>query len=58
MESRLERVDLTGGAAPPSPAGPISADEARTPPAPPPVWLPRHVRVLRVNQRQIQFVFR
>jgi cytochrome P450 len=54
--SVLERLDLTE--APPSPAGPISADEAAGLPAPPVVPLPRRVQVLRFNQRQIEFVFK
>ncbi|MCW2996330.1 MAG: cytochrome [Conexibacter sp.] len=45
------------GSAPPSPAGPISAEEAATLPAPPQVDLPRALQVLRFNQRQIDFVF-
>jgi cytochrome P450 len=44
--------------APPSPAGPISAEEANALPAPPMVPSPRPVQVLRFNQRQIEFVFK
>jgi len=58
MEALLERVDLTGGAAPPSPAGAISAEEAASLPEPPTVPLARHLQVLRFNQRQIEFVFK
>lgn len=54
----LEPTDVSGSAAPPSPAGPISVAEAATLPAPPTVQLPRHVQVLRFNQRQIEFVFK
>ena len=46
------------GEAPPSPAGPIDAEEAAGLPGPPTVPLPRPVQILRFNQRQIQFVFR
>jgi cytochrome P450 len=45
------------GAAPPSPAGPISAAEAAALPAPPNVALPRPLQVLRFNRRQIEFFF-
>jgi cytochrome P450 len=58
MEALLERVDLTGSAAPPSPAGAISAEEAASLPAPPAVPLARHLQILRFNQRQIEFVFK
>ncbi|MEJ7786047.1 MAG: cytochrome P450 [Solirubrobacteraceae bacterium] len=58
MGALLDRVDLTGGEAPPSPAGPISAEEASALPAPPAVPLARHLQVLRFNQRQIEFVFK
>jgi cytochrome P450 len=56
--ARLERLDVTGGEAPPSPAGPISVEEAAALPAPPMVPIPRPVQVLRFNQRQIEFVFK
>jgi cytochrome P450 len=46
------------GQAPPSPAGPIEAEEAARLPGPPAIMLPRFVQVVRFNQRQIQFVFR
>jgi cytochrome P450 len=46
------------GAAPPSPAGPVEADEAQDLVPPPAIALPRWLQVLRFNQRQIQFVFR
>ncbi len=55
-ESRPERLLI--GEAPPSPAGPIDAQEAAELRAPPAIPLPRFVQVLRFNQRQIQFVFR
>ena len=45
------------GEAPPSPAGPISAEEAARLPAPPQIDLPRALQVLRFTQRQIEFVF-
>ena len=54
----LDRDALAGGEAPPSPAGPVSAEEAAALPAPPMVPLRRAVQVLRFNQRQIEFVFR
>src|SRR3954471_17720034 len=58
MEALLERIDVTGGAAPPSPAAPISAEEAASLREPPTVPLARHLQVLRFNQRQIEFVFK
>ena len=58
VEALLERVDLTGGAALPSPAGAVSAEEAVSLPAPPTVPLARHLQILRFNQRQIEFVFK
>ena len=45
------------GEAPPSPAGPITPDEAATLAQPPVIALPRLIQVLRFNQRQIEFVF-
>ena len=54
----LDRDALAGGEAPPSPAGPVSAEEAAALPAPPMLPLPRPVQVLRFNQRQIEFVFK
>ncbi|HEX6229384.1 MAG TPA: cytochrome P450 [Solirubrobacterales bacterium] len=50
--------DALVGEAPPSPAGPISAEEAATLPQPP--VIPQHplLQTLRFNQRQIEFVFR
>jgi cytochrome P450 len=54
----LERVELTGGEAPPSPAGPISVEEAAALRAPPVVPVARSLQVLRFNQRQIEFVFK
>lgn len=49
---------LAGTDAPPSPAGPIEADEAAALPSPPTIPLPKAVQVLRFNQRQIEFVFK
>ncbi len=46
------------GEAPPSPAGPIEADELKSLAAPPSIQLPRMLQSLRFNQRQIEFVFR
>src|SRR3954453_13814188 len=46
------------GEAPPSPAGPITADEAAALPRPPMVPLPRRLQIVRFNQRQIEFVFK
>ena len=46
------------GQAPPSPAGPLEADEAGGLSEPPAIAMPRLLQVLRFNQRQIQFVFR
>src|SRR6476620_9455017 len=43
--------------APPSPAGPIGANELRALREPPVIPLPRLIQVLRFNQRQIEFVF-
>lgn len=43
--------------APPSAAGPLDEDELGTLPAPPWIRLPRTIQVLRMNQRQIEFVF-
>jgi cytochrome P450 len=54
----LDPDGLAGGEASPSPAGPISAEEAAALPAPPMVPLPRPVQVVRFNQRQIEFVFK
>jgi cytochrome P450 family 135 len=45
------------GEAPPSPAGPIEAEEAAALPRPPVVPLPRLAQMLRFNQRQIEYVF-
>jgi cytochrome P450 len=45
------------GEAPPSPAGPIEAEEAAGLPKPPVVPLPRVTQMLRFNQRQIEYVF-
>jgi cytochrome P450 len=46
------------GQAPPSPAGPLEAEEAAGLPEPPAIAMPRLLQVLRFNQRQIEFVFR
>jgi cytochrome P450 len=45
------------GEAPSSPAGPLADEDARLP-EPPTVPLPRALQVLRINQRQIEFMFR
>jgi len=45
------------GEAQPSPAGPVADTEDRLQ-APPRIALPRALQVLRLNQRQIEFVFR
>lgn len=58
MGALVDRIDLTGGEAPSSPAGPISEEEARALRTPPAVPLARHLQVLRFNQRQIEFVFK
>jgi cytochrome P450 len=55
------RVMATATHAPgvaPSPAGPLTPEEAAALPAPPEIPLPRSLQVLRFNQRQIEFVFR
>src|SRR3954468_4340855 len=57
MGALAERTDLIGEA-PPSPAGPISVEEAAALPRPPIVPLPRNLQILRFNQRQIEFVFK
>jgi cytochrome P450 len=46
------------GEAPPSPAGPLSPEEAAGLASPPHIELPRSLQVLRFSQRQIEFVFR
>src|SRR5437764_3742747 len=51
------KADGLVGEAPPSPAGPISIEEAERLPIPPAIDLPRALQVLRCNQRQIEFVF-
>src|SRR3954471_24049714 len=57
MAALAEPVDLIGQA-PPSPAGPISAEEAAALAPPPLIPLPRNLQILRFNQRQIEFVFK
>src|SRR3954471_2715317 len=57
MAALAEPVDLIGQA-PPSPAGPIAAEEAAALPRPPLIPLPRNLQILRFNQRQIEFVFK
>jgi cytochrome P450 len=57
MVELLDRPALIG-AAPPSPAGPLGADDGAALPEPPTINLPRLVQTLRFNQRQIEFVFR
>jgi cytochrome P450 len=58
--ARLDESPTDGliGQAPPSPAGPLEAEEAAALPEPPAIAMPRLLQVLRFNQRQIQFVFR
>jgi cytochrome P450 len=58
MGALAERTDLTGGEAPPSPAGPITVEEAAALPGPPIIALPRALQILRFSQRQIEFVFK
>ena len=58
----VEKLDAPSndliGQAPPSPAGPLEADEASSLPEPPAVAMPRLLQILRFSQRQIEFVFR
>lgn len=54
--SESDGADLVGSAAP-SPAGPVGADDAVAP-SPPVVPLPKIAQVLRLTQREIEFVFR
>jgi cytochrome P450 len=56
VADRPSSQDLVGEAAP-SPAGPISPEEAAELPKPPVVPLPRAVQMVRFNQRQIEYVF-
>jgi cytochrome P450 family 135 len=59
MTAQAERVpERLTGEAPPSPAGPVDPELVRRLPAPPTVPLPRPAQVLRLNQRQIEFVFK
>ena len=51
-------ADVSAGEAPPSPAGPVSPDEAAGLLTPPAISVPRTLQVLRFNQRQIEFVFK
>src|SRR3954452_2837508 len=57
MGAVAERTELIGEA-PPSPAGPITEEEAAALPRPPIIPLPRNLQILRFNQRQIEFVFK
>src|SRR3954470_9097893 len=57
MALAIESVALVGEA-PPSPAGPLTEEEAASRPTPPFIPLPRSLQVLRFSQRQIEFVFR
>ena len=50
-------ADALVGEAPPSPAGPVGADELAALPRPPHIPLAWPLQVARFNQRQIQFVF-
>ena len=54
---RIAGVPLYTGEASPSPAGPAESEDAGRP-APPTVPLPKALQVLRISQRQIQFMFR
>src|SRR3954468_227884 len=54
---RVERPSGLIGEAPPSPAGPVDAEELARLANPPSIPLPRTVQVLRFSQRQIEFVF-
>jgi hypothetical protein len=54
----IPAADGLVGEAPPSPAGPIEANEAAGLPEPPAIALPPLLQTLRFNQRQIEFVFR
>jgi cytochrome P450 family 135 len=60
MTALAERVQAERliGEAPQSPAGPVDPEHAGRLAAPPTVPLPRRVQVLRLNQRQIEFVFK
>jgi cytochrome P450 len=55
---QIPAVSDLDGEAPPSPAGPIEADEAAGLPQPPTIQLSPLLQTLRFNQRQIEFVFR
>ena len=44
--------------APPSPAGPIDEADLAGLRTPPEIPLPKHIQILRFNQRQIEFVFK
>src|SRR3954465_1271323 len=59
MSATAEPTTTLVGQAPPSPAGPLDADDAAAAglPLPPLIPLPRALQVLRFNQRQIEFVF-
>ncbi|MFL5885562.1 MAG: cytochrome P450, partial [Thermoleophilaceae bacterium] len=57
-EARTQGAAQLVGEAPPSPAGPIAAEEAAGLRRPPVIGLPRPLQLLRFNQRQIQFVFK
>src|SRR3954447_20251346 len=59
MSATAEPTTSLLGQAPPSPAGPLDADDPAAPalPLPPVIDLPRTLQVLRFNQRQIEFVF-
>ena len=46
------------GEAPVSPAGPVGPEDVGRLPAPPTVPLPRAAQMLRLNQRQIEFMFK
>jgi cytochrome P450 len=57
---KLDKSPSNGliGQAPPSPAGPLDTEQAADLPEPPAITMPRLLQILRINQRQIEFVFR
>jgi cytochrome P450 len=58
MPLQAPAADGLVGEAPPSPAGPLEAEEAHGLPEPPAIMQARLLQTLRFNQRQIEFVFR
>jgi cytochrome P450 family 135 len=57
VETIDPRTEYLLGEATPSPAGPLTSEEASALPGPPVVQLPRFAQMLRFNQRQIEYVF-